>query len=600
MSDTPHVTGIDATSTGVVPSLADRAETFLARHVRPVLVSLAESASTRNATLVAAAWLASIWIFVVTLVVLFVGSASREARNTARNTAVMAAAYVGQTMTSGDIVLRSMHSLLAENGVADEPAYRGFVTARNVHETLRDRVGNLQEIDKAAFISARGEVLNFSFRYPVPPINVSDRDYFVKQTAAGAPPLTIGMVALDRGSGSWTFYLSQRVADAGGGVIGLAIVGLKADFLANFFARTTMSDDVAIVLQRDDGVVLTGSGISPESYGKSFDLRGPDGAAVPGDGPQVVELEGAPSVPTLRGGSDYVEAIAPIKGVPARIVVLVNRMAFMSQALAWSLALAVAALVGSAIVIYSWRRSLRVIREGLRMSRISSMQAMTSAIAHELNQPLSATSNYLAVATRRLGAAQPPDAGQQRETLEKARTQLLRAGDIIRRLRSFISEGKTDLREADLGQVIESAIDFSLVRDRHGDVVLDVRLEPGLPAVHIDPIQVQQVLLNLIRNGAEAMAGQKDKRIEIACRAVGSRLVEVCVADSGPGLPPAIARHVFEPFNTSKTDGMGVGLAICRTIVESHGGSIRYQARGRGAAFFFTLRRAEPSVARAA
>lgn len=214
---------------------------------------------------------------------------------------------------------------------------------------------------------------------------------------------------------------------------------------------------------------------------------------------------------------------------------------------------------------------------------------MISAIAHELNQPLSATSNYLAVVAKRLGGAAVADPDPQRSMIEKAQAQLLRAGDIIRRLRAFISDGKTELRDVELAQVIDGAIDFSLVRDRHKDVEIDVHMESGPCQVHVDPIQVQQVLLNLIRNSAEAMAGRKNKRIEIVTRIVGGKMVEICVSDTGPGLPPHIGRHAFEPFNTTKTDGMGVGLAICRTIIESHGGSIRYFASPRGANFAFTL-----------
>lgn len=580
--------GFDGTN-GLGVALPPRLQLLLARHVRPALASLIDTPSARNATLVACAWLASIWIFTGILIALFLGAAGSDSLNRARNTAVMASAYIRQTMTSGDIVLRSMQSFLAENGVTDEESYRQLVTGKAVHEALRDRVSNLQEIDKAAFISTKGEVLNFSFKYPVPPINVADRDYFRQQMGPSPLPVTVGLVALDRGSGKWTFYLSQRVLDRAGKVLGVAIVGLKADFLADFFAETSMRDDVSIVLQRDDGVVLTGSGISKEIYGKSFtppDWQSPRSGAAGG---QLLEASGPPSIPTLHGGDSYVEAAMAIKGFPVHVVVLVDKMAFYARAAWWSMALAAAAVIGSLIVILSWRRSLRLIREGLRLSRISSMQAMISAIAHELNQPLSATSNYLAVVAKRLGGAAVADPDPQRSMIEKAQAQLLRAGDIIRRLRAFISDGKTELRDVELAQVIDGAIDFSLVRDRHKDVEIDVHMESGPCQVHVDPIQVQQVLLNLIRNSAEAMAGRKNKRIEIVTRIVGGKMVEICVSDTGPGLPPHIGRHAFEPFNTTKTDGMGVGLAICRTIIESHGGSIRYFASPRGANFAFTL-----------
>ena len=572
-----------------VVNLTMRARDFLARLVRPAV----ESPSARIVTVIACALLAAIWLFSATLIALFIGAAESDSSNRARNTAIMASAYIRQTMTSGDIVLRSMKSFLAENGVTDDASYRQAVAGKSVYEALRDRVSNLQEIDKAAFISAKGEVLNFSFKYPAPPISVADRDYFRQQMEGSPPPLTVGIVALDRGSGKWTFYLSQRIADAAGTPIGLAIVGLKAEFLADFFQETSMSKDVAIVLQRDDGVVLTGSGISRDIFGKQFPPMSGVSAAAGGEDSRIVETNGPPSIPTLQGGDHYVEAAMPIKGLPLHIVVLVDKMSFLKRAVTWSIALAIAAALASIVVILVWRHSLRLIRDGLRMSRVSSMQAMISAIAHELNQPLAATSNYLAVVSRRMEVTDTAEPEQQRGMIEKARAQLLRAGDIIKRLRSFISDGKTELREVELAQVIDGAIDFSLVRDRYKDVDLDVHLETGPCRVHVDPIQVQQVLLNLIRNSAEAMTGRQNKRIEVVARAIGNKMVEVRVSDTGPGLPSGIARHVFEPFNTSKTDGMGVGLAICRAIIESHGGTIRYFAGPSGANFVFTVRRAD-------
>ena len=227
------------------------------------------------------------------------------------------------------------------------------------------------------------------------------------------------------------------------------------------------------------------------------------------------------------------------------------------------------------------------------------MGEMASSVAHELNQPLTAITNYCnGMISRVRGDSIGRD--DLVAALEKTARQAERAGQIIQRIRAFVRKSVPQRQAAQARQIVDDALELASIELRRRNVAIHSYVAQRLPELMVDPILIEQVLLNLIRNGAEAMAGQKDKRIEIACRAVGSRLVEVRVADSGPGLPPAIARNVFEPFNTSKTDGMGVGLAICRTIVESHGGSIRYQARGRGAAFFFTLRRAEPSVARAA
>ena len=573
-------------------------DTFISRVIYRLRLArsvVLDTASARNATIVASAWLACIWLACGSLIFLFFESADRDARNTARNTAVMASAYVRQTMISGDIVLRSMQSLLAENAVTDEASFRQFVTGRHVHEILRDRVSNLQEIDKAAFISLGGEVLNFSFKYPVPAINVADRDYFHEQMGAAPPPITLGLVALDRGSGKWTFYLSQRIVGPGGNKIGLAIVGLKADFLAEFFTQTSMSNDVAFVMQRNDGAVLTGSGVSHDIYGKRFSRPSSSIALDSRGGGPLLTVYDMPRIPTDSQGRSYIEAATGIKGMPANIVVIVNLSSYLAMAWVWSGVAALVALLGSAVALFSWRRSVNLIRNGFRATRISSMQVMTSAIAHELNQPLAAATNFLAAATARLEGGMPPEAADQRDMIQNAQAQLVRAGDIIRRLRSFISDGKTEGQVVELTSVVEEAIEFSQVRELYKDI--DIRLRVHRTWVRVDRVQLQQVLVNLIRNSAEAMAGQSYKCIEIVARPNGGKLVEVNVSDTGPGLPANVARHVFEPFLTTKSNGMGVGLAICRAIIESQGGAIHYFPEPTGAHFLFTLCRAEvPAV----
>ena len=134
----------------------------------------------------------------------------------------------------------------------------------------------------------------------------------------------------------------------------MAIVGLKADFLADFFEETSMRKDVAIVLQRDDGVVLTGSGISRDLFGKVFPAG--QGVLTAAAGAQLFETSGPPSIPTLEGGESYVEAAMAIKGLPLRIVVLVDRMGFLKRAISWSIALAAGAVIGSIVIFLAWRR----------------------------------------------------------------------------------------------------------------------------------------------------------------------------------------------------------------------------------------------------
>lgn len=352
----------------------------------------------RAAILGAGAWVASLWIAIGALAAMIYLAAVKEAENIARDTVFMVGAYVGQTMRSGDLVLEGMRSMLSEHGVTDQQGYESFVRSRQVHDTLRDRVANMQEIDKAAFISAKGQVLNFSFKYPVPPINVADRDYFQEQMSVGAPSRTIGRVALDRASGKWTFYIAKRLLDTNGMPMGVAIVGLKADFLSEFFANTTLHGSVAVVLQRADGVVLTGSGIDHSAYGQQLqaDLGKLPGArptvspttilaAAPEPERSVVSVgfvDNPPNILTALGVQRHIVASVGIGGAPARALVFVAEQAFLSKAISWCLGLAAVGAVVTALIGVALRRGLKLIKLAETAAEEAKDRRMLAAIVN--------------------------------------------------------------------------------------------------------------------------------------------------------------------------------------------------------------------------
>jgi two-component system sensor kinase FixL len=228
--------------------------------------------------------------------------------------------------------------------------------------------------------------------------------------------------------------------------------------------------------------------------------------------------------------------------------------------------------------------------ELVQISRLTAMGEMASAIAHELNQPLSAIANYLKGSTRLLARAEPPRA-QVTEALAKAADQALRAGDIIRRLREFVARGETERRVEDLSEVIEEARTLAMVGAKARGVHAQFRYDPGVGRVLIDKVQVQQVVLNLIRNAIDAMEDAPRRDLEVMVSMGPAGYAEVSVADSGPGISEEAMARLFQPFFTTKAEGMGVGLSISRTIVEAHGGRIWAEPTpGGGATFHFTLR----------
>ncbi len=223
--------------------------------------------------------------------------------------------------------------------------------------------------------------------------------------------------------------------------------------------------------------------------------------------------------------------------------------------------------------------------ELIHVSRVSELGQMVSALAHEVNQPLTAIGNYLRAGQR---LARAGDAAHVAAALEKAAAEATRANAIVRRLRDFIKKTDSVRRAEDLVAVLEETVALALVGADRRDVDVELRVDPQACAARIDKIQIQQVLLNLIRNAVEASAGAAT--LVIATAPVADAMIEISVADNGPGLPADVREHLFQPFVTTKSEGMGVGLSICHSIVEAHGGRIwAGDNAGGGTVFRFTV-----------
>lgn len=228
--------------------------------------------------------------------------------------------------------------------------------------------------------------------------------------------------------------------------------------------------------------------------------------------------------------------------------------------------------------------------ELVHISRLTAMGEMASALAHELNQPLSAIANYMKGSRRLLENRQDADSVLIRDAMEKAAEQSLRAGQIIRRLRDFVARGESERRIESVKKLIEEASALALVGAKEHGVRVRFQIDPVHDLVLVDKVQIQQVLLNLIRNAIEAMEQSERRELLIASSPRGGELVEVSVSDSGPGIAPEVSGQLFQPFVTTKRYGMGVGLSISRSIVESHGGQIVVEPnKGEGTVFRFTM-----------
>ncbi|MGZ5202964.1 MAG: ATP-binding protein [Telluria sp.] len=228
-------------------------------------------------------------------------------------------------------------------------------------------------------------------------------------------------------------------------------------------------------------------------------------------------------------------------------------------------------------------------------ARLATMGEMSSMLAHELNQPLAAISSYTAgalnVLARTEDAHQPVDAGLLRRALEQARQQAQRAGQIIKSVHEFVKKREPERQRVTVSSVVEGVRALIELQARQAYVSVRLHIARDLPPVLADRVMLEQVLLNLTRNGIESMQDVAPERrvLRIDARAHGGQ-VAVSVIDQGHGIAPEVAERLFSPFFSTKAEGMGMGLSICRTAIEFHGGTLTHSANpGGGTVFTFTL-----------
>ncbi|HWA88779.1 MAG TPA: PAS domain S-box protein [Rhizomicrobium sp.] len=229
-------------------------------------------------------------------------------------------------------------------------------------------------------------------------------------------------------------------------------------------------------------------------------------------------------------------------------------------------------------------------KELLHATRLTATGQLSAALAHELNQPLTAILNYAGILEEVAAQEKGPNGNMIRDIAGRISEQTARAGEIIRRLRGFVAKREPDRAVQDLNAAVQESVALGFTGAAELSVRLRSEMADGLPAVAIDKVQIQQVVINLVRNAVEALQACQRRNLTVTTARDGDDFVSVSVADTGPGLAPEVAASLFQPFVTTKAHGLGIGLSICRSIVEAHGGRLWMEPNeGGGTVFRFRL-----------
>lgn len=224
--------------------------------------------------------------------------------------------------------------------------------------------------------------------------------------------------------------------------------------------------------------------------------------------------------------------------------------------------------------------------ELIHASRLASLGEVSSMVAHEANQPLSAAATYLEVARELLASRQLKNREQGMDTLEKVAKQIQRVGETIRRIREFARKKTPDQSHENINRIVEEAAAIASVGSKGKGIRTTYDFSESLPNVWVDRIQIQQVVMNLVRNSIDAMEHSERRELTLRTKLAGPEQIEVTIIDSGSGISAKTAERLFMPFVSTKSDGTGLGLAICRTIVEAHGGKLLHLPNPQGGAIF--------------
>jgi len=495
-----------------------------------------------------------------------------------------------RSFKSVDLVLSSIADYIARKGVLDDDSYRAAVSDRETHFLLREKIAGLPQIDALTVIDARGKLLNFSRYWPIPDVNVSDRDYFKALKVDDGPQSFVSAPVQNRGNGTWNVYLARRLNDPQGHFMGLLLGAISVPYFENFFGSTSLGLDTAISLVREDGLLLA-------HFPPNNDIGNPSS----GFGQRALAAGGTIREIGRKDRKMRLRAAKMLPGYPALVVVSQSEdnalqswrgMAMLMTAM--SLISTIAVIVAATMIARRWNRHEDLIRaaEGANAAKTTFLAMMS----HEIRTPMNAV---LGMATTLLETHL--NAEQRRYVVA-----IHNAGDsLLEILNDILDFSKLETGQLTLEHIafsaealVQNTLDIIGPRATAKNLAIKSINDPTLPPALIgDAGRIRQVLLNLVSNAVKFTAAGE---IVVTTRCVAindeAATIEWAVSDTGIGIAPENIGALFTNFVQADTSinrrfgGSGLGLAICKRLAEQMGGEIGVTSTpAKGSVFSFRL-----------
>ena len=495
-----------------------------------------------------------------------------------------------RSFKSVDLVLSSIADYVARKGVVDNDTYRAAVSDRETHFLLREKIAGLPQIDALTVIDARGKLLNFSRFWPIPDVDVSDRDYFKALKADDGPQSFVSAPVQNRGNGTWNVYLARRLNDPQGHFMGLLLGAISVPYFENFFSSTSLGPDTTISLMREDGLLLA-----------HFPPNNDIGNQSSGFGQRALAAGGTIRELGRKDRQMRLRAAKMLPGYPALVVVsqaeddaLQGWREMATLMTTMSLISAIAVIVVAFMIARRWNRHEDLIRAAEAAN--AAKTTFLAMMSHEIRTPMNAV---LGMATTLLDTHLNAEQRRYVVAIHNAGDSLL---EILNDILDFskLESGRLSLENIAFSADALVANTLSIIGPRASAKNLAIRSvrDPTLPPALVgDAGRIRQVLLNLVSNAVKFTAAGEIV-VTTRCSAIkdGKAVVEWTVSDTGIGIAPERIGSLFTNFVQADNSinrrfgGSGLGLAICKRLTEQMGGDIGVTSTpGNGSAFSFRL-----------